>query len=88
MVQQRQAVARYRKDSDSDDDADFRVQALPVNSEPLSLDGPPTSADEYLRRVKCDAVAPPCSAMRRADDLAPSADTRRGICPTFSRRQT
>ena len=36
-----------------DDEDDFRVQALPVSGAPVSLDGPPTSAEEYLRRVKC-----------------------------------
>ena len=38
---------------DADDD-DFRIQALPVSDAPVSLDGPPTSAEEYLRRVRCE----------------------------------
>lgn len=46
------AAARKHRGGGDDDDADFRVQALPVTSAPISLDGPPTSADEYLRRVK------------------------------------
>ena len=36
----------------SSDEGDFRQQVLPVSGAPVSLDGPPTSAEEYLRRVK------------------------------------
>jgi hypothetical protein len=86
-----------QKMMDSDDD-DFRVQALPVSSAPVSLDGPPTSADEYLRRVKCAAallslrLSPPPRSLslifcrprgnRCAEMMAPAAGLRRSRCPT------
>ncbi|KAK3282081.1 hypothetical protein CYMTET_10164 [Cymbomonas tetramitiformis] len=46
-------------ESDSSEDNDMRQQALPVSGAPEFSEGPPTSAEEYLRRVRWEAKQSP-----------------------------